>query len=299
MLVSLSTAVPYIHSRAFFDHTRVYPGFGEWERGIIPQPDLACRRAALPLSCKEATRWPRLVRAWSTRQRAPTRTTDFTGCRWPGSRPHRRRPRSSLHRPGARSNCPRERSFARGPALMPGRTFQPKRLAFPLCAERASQPLPSAPMTPPSRSEPGIRAQSWCALGIPEIPPRLEEQVAVSRGGTWDVGLWPHHAYSGHAVVPAASDQQRPRRWLQAARLLLGERTLADAAQVDDRRSMPGTGAATSLGLRSGRSQSRHSAKSRCPVAGPRRSERAWAAVPATVEVVPVSGGRRVSSSRR
>jgi Lecithin retinol acyltransferase len=35
MLVTLSTAVPYIHSRAFFDHTRVYPGFGKWERGDI------------------------------------------------------------------------------------------------------------------------------------------------------------------------------------------------------------------------------------------------------------------------
>jgi hypothetical protein len=36
MLVSLSTAVPYIHSRAFFNHTRAYPGVGKWERGDIP-----------------------------------------------------------------------------------------------------------------------------------------------------------------------------------------------------------------------------------------------------------------------
>lgn len=35
MLVTLSTAVPYIHSRAFFDHTQAYPGFGKWERGDI------------------------------------------------------------------------------------------------------------------------------------------------------------------------------------------------------------------------------------------------------------------------
>jgi hypothetical protein len=34
-LVTLSTAVPYIHSREFFDHTRPYPGFGKWERGDI------------------------------------------------------------------------------------------------------------------------------------------------------------------------------------------------------------------------------------------------------------------------
>jgi Lecithin retinol acyltransferase len=31
MLVSLWTAVPYIHSRAFFDHTRAYPGLGRWQ----------------------------------------------------------------------------------------------------------------------------------------------------------------------------------------------------------------------------------------------------------------------------
>lgn len=36
MLVSLSTAVPYIHSRAFFDHTRAYPGLGNWQRADIP-----------------------------------------------------------------------------------------------------------------------------------------------------------------------------------------------------------------------------------------------------------------------
>lgn len=35
MLVSLSTAVPYIHSRAFFNHTRAYPGFGNRERADI------------------------------------------------------------------------------------------------------------------------------------------------------------------------------------------------------------------------------------------------------------------------
>ena len=37
MLVSLLTAVPYIHSRAFFDHTRAYPGFGNWDRGDIAE----------------------------------------------------------------------------------------------------------------------------------------------------------------------------------------------------------------------------------------------------------------------
>jgi hypothetical protein len=31
MFVTLSTAVPYIHSRAFFDHTRAYPGPGNWD----------------------------------------------------------------------------------------------------------------------------------------------------------------------------------------------------------------------------------------------------------------------------
>jgi hypothetical protein len=35
MLVTLSTAVPYIHSREFFDHTRSYPGAGQWERDDI------------------------------------------------------------------------------------------------------------------------------------------------------------------------------------------------------------------------------------------------------------------------
>jgi hypothetical protein len=35
MLVTLSTAAPYIHSPAFFDHTRGYPGFGKWEHGDI------------------------------------------------------------------------------------------------------------------------------------------------------------------------------------------------------------------------------------------------------------------------
>jgi hypothetical protein len=28
--ISLLTAVPYLHSRALFDHTRRYPGFGNW-----------------------------------------------------------------------------------------------------------------------------------------------------------------------------------------------------------------------------------------------------------------------------
>lgn len=35
VLVTLSTAVPYVHSRRFFDHARAYPGLGEWERGDI------------------------------------------------------------------------------------------------------------------------------------------------------------------------------------------------------------------------------------------------------------------------
>lgn len=30
ILFSTATAVPYIHSRAFFDHTRAYPGLGMW-----------------------------------------------------------------------------------------------------------------------------------------------------------------------------------------------------------------------------------------------------------------------------
>jgi hypothetical protein len=35
ILVSLSTAFPYIHSRAFFDHARAYPEIGMWGRGDI------------------------------------------------------------------------------------------------------------------------------------------------------------------------------------------------------------------------------------------------------------------------
>jgi hypothetical protein len=35
MVVTLSTAVPYIHGREFFEHARAYPGFGKWERGDI------------------------------------------------------------------------------------------------------------------------------------------------------------------------------------------------------------------------------------------------------------------------
>ena len=31
ILSSLATAVPYIHDRAFFDHTRRYPGIGNWK----------------------------------------------------------------------------------------------------------------------------------------------------------------------------------------------------------------------------------------------------------------------------
>jgi hypothetical protein len=37
-VVTLLTALPYIHSRAIFDHTRVYPGFGKWERGSVAHP---------------------------------------------------------------------------------------------------------------------------------------------------------------------------------------------------------------------------------------------------------------------
>ena len=81
---------------------------------------------------------------------------------------------------------------------------QPPRKA---CTSRLRQPPPTV-CPDGSRAS---RAQRKGLAGAGGMPAAIAEQVLAA------LSALPAYAYSGHAVVPGASDQLRPRRWLQAA----------------------------------------------------------------------------------